>query len=369
MTYEFEYLMHLLSCGARGLYAQEPKQQIDWELLLKLANEQSVKPIIAYAIKKSDILCWPEQDRVCLTEYMRHATTSATVGKIAIINLLGDFRRDNVKAILLKGFAVAECYAIPESRISGKTLFWVSQDDEQKAYDILKNKGFDIETKQPDSRYTVCHHAQMGYLYLYVTLYDKNDKEIKNRDINEDDLVKEPYIEVKTVYGKFYTLGKTDHLIFLIMDLIKNFVTSGINLRMIMDFALFYKVNSEEIDTGRIRDVIRKLKCCGLIDTLLYAMVIYCDFIKTDFILNNDIMKEDVDFILKELETCGRMNYSDVYRMEGFSIYDRDKVPEDKNDKFYLIKKYIHDLSGIFQGKNETHINEDDLSNSGKNRD
>jgi hypothetical protein len=150
MTYEFEYLMYLLSCGAKGIYAQQPKQVLDWELLFKLADEQSVKPIITYAINKSDVLCCPEQYRDSIINYRRSVTISATTRKIAIMNLLAALKKNNVKAIILKGFAVADCYAIPESRISGDIHIWVSPNDEQKAYDILKDSGFTVNSDMRD---------------------------------------------------------------------------------------------------------------------------------------------------------------------------------------------------------------------------
>jgi hypothetical protein len=347
MTYEFEYLMYLLSCGAKGIYAQQPKQELDWDLLLRLADEQSVRPVITYAINKSDLLCCPNQYRDRIISYRRSVTISATTRKIAIMNLLGVFKKNNVKAILLKGFAIADCYAIPESRISGDIHIWVSPNDEQKAYDILKDNDFTVEIRHAGSNYAVCHHPQMGYLDLYVMLYNKNDNKVKFRDINEADLIKEPYIEVDTVYGCYYTLGVTDHLIFLIMNLVKKFVSTGINLRMIMDIALLYKQNTETIDTGRLQNVINKLQCGELTDSLLNAMVIYCGFKKTELFINDDIPKDNVDIILSELEACEGK--------KGFSIYDIDNMPENKNAAFYMIKKYFRDL--IFQSKKDTHVN------------
>jgi hypothetical protein len=166
-------------------------------------------------------------------------------------------------------------------------------------------------------------------------LYNRNDNKVKFKDINESDLIREPYTEVKTVYGYYYTLGMTDHLIFLIMNLVKKFISTGINLRMIMDITIFYKENITEIDTTRLRNVIKKLQCGELIDSLLYAMIIYCGFVKTDLFINNDITKENVDIILSELEACEGKN--------GYNINDKDNIQENKN-KFYMIKKYIRDL-------------------------
>jgi hypothetical protein len=187
----------------------------------------------------------------------------------------------------------------------------------------------------------------MGYLDLYVMLYNKNDNKVKFRDINETDLIKEPYIEVNSVYGCYYTLGMTDHLIFLIMNLIKKSVSVGINLRMIMDIALLYKENTEAIDTGRLQNVINKLQCGELTDSLLYAMVIYSGFKKAELFINDNIPKENIDIILSELEICEGK--------KGFSIYNNDNMSENKNDTFYMIKKYIRDL--IFQSKKDTRVN------------
>ena len=52
MTYEFEYLLHLLGCSVQGKEANAPLKPIDWEKLFQLAKEQTVYPMVLYVLKK-----------------------------------------------------------------------------------------------------------------------------------------------------------------------------------------------------------------------------------------------------------------------------------------------------------------------------
>ena len=51
MTYEFEYLMHLVSVSAIGLPFELPKKELCWRRLFDLASEQAVFALAAAAAR------------------------------------------------------------------------------------------------------------------------------------------------------------------------------------------------------------------------------------------------------------------------------------------------------------------------------
>ena len=52
MTYEFEYLLHLLGYAVQNTKAIAPRKAVDWEKLFQLAKEQTVYPMVLYVLKR-----------------------------------------------------------------------------------------------------------------------------------------------------------------------------------------------------------------------------------------------------------------------------------------------------------------------------
>ncbi len=345
MTYEFVYLMHLLASGATGLPVQLPIHKINWNKLLQLADEQSIKSLIAYAIKSSNVDC-PEHVRMIIINSLHTNAINAAFRKSAIINLLDDFENNKIRAVVLKGFAVAECYIVPECRISGDTDIFVNPNDEQRAYALLRNKGFEVQPCSPRDHHAVCYHSVMGCVELHVILYDTIVEDVWFEKMDGSQFVCESYIQNITDFGSYYTLGITDHLIFITLHMIKHFIISGISLRMMMDTALYIKKYKDKADMKRFWNIIDKLQYRVLLSNILGSMILYCGFTEDDFPgITIDVIKSEpshIQMILDDLEQGGWLGFNDKEaREDGWYEYNREKLLADRSQfqyKLYMFK-------------------------------
>ena len=342
MTYEFEYLMHLLGYSAQGKDIQTPRQAIDWNFLFRLANEQTALPLLAYALKKApDIACPAELKDQAISD-MRSAAISNCIRVNGVMKLLGVFKKAGIHAVVLKGFSVAKEYQAPECRISGDADIWVKPADENRACEVIKRQGFKVESRWENGHHAVCHHPQLGCVELHVILYDEIVEDVWFNKTDGDEFVREPHEKVITPDGEYYTLGKTDNMIFLTLHMIKHFVISGISLKMMLDVALFMKNHVHEVDFQRFWVTMRDLEFDVCVSTILWAMVHYGGFHEDDFPGIAATEPQKIFLLLDDLESGGWLGMKDKEnREDGWHAYNRERLLENRSEagyRAYMIK-------------------------------
>ena len=128
-----------------------------------------------------------------------------------------------------------------------------------------------VEARAATSQHVVCAHAQYGKIELHVSLYAELVREVWFQD--RQLLVCEQPVLCHTPDGAFSTLGYTDHLIFLTLHMMKHFIESGLTIRMMLDIALFFSRNAQQIDAGRFWRVMREQRVDTVINSLLWIMI------------------------------------------------------------------------------------------------
>ncbi len=153
---------------------------------------------------------------------------------------------------------------------------------------------------------------------------------------------KDPDIEniliIGTDDGDYYTLGDTDHLIFIALHMIKHFILCGMSLRMVSDIALFITSKRAEIDFDRVRSVLKKLNYDELFLTVIRAAEIYMEFDASDFPDSERISDEKVEMVLTDLETGGWLGKNNQSaRKDGWREYSRLIMLKKKSKISYWI--------------------------------
>ena len=87
---------------------------------------------------------------------------------------------------------------------------------------------------------------------LHVNLYDEIIQEVWFQGMRDEDFILESLRREKTKEESYLTLGCTDHLLFLMLHMVKHFIISGTSLGMMLDTALFFRKHRAKIDTDRI---------------------------------------------------------------------------------------------------------------------
>ena len=357
MTREFQQMLQLAAMGATSHSIDVDCSDIDWKKIDDLARKQKVTVYIAHALKGSRVLSCPDEIRKPMIQRARGIVVRNAINRSDIIRLLEDMEAAGIHAVLLKGYAIADCYAVPEFRTSSDADIWINPKDEDRACEFMQKQGFSVEPRWKNGHHAVCHHPRLGCVELHVILYDEIVEEVWFGKMDGSEFVTEPHLSVDSKDGRYYTLGYTDHFIFLSLHMIKHFIISGLTVQMMMDVALYLKKHKSEIDVDRFWNTINSLHYDKLLNSILWAMVRYCGFNKDDLPGICAKAPEHVDVILSDLEEGGWMGYTDKEaREEGWHEYNRQKLIKDKSDFRYFVYmirwKWAQYMSALFPSVN-----------------
>lgn len=338
VTNEFKALMRLVGAAARGKAVSELSDELDWGKIERLANEQAVQTLLGYGLRLSPFLPCPDDLRKRMVGQMRQAAFSNSAWKCSILRLIEQMSAAGIPALLIKGYAVADCYAAPDCRMSGDTDLLIDPRDEKRACAFMKSQGFRLEHRWANGHHDVCRHPQLGCVELHVMLYDEIVEDVWFGRMDGREFVSEPAIEVATQDGSYRTLGYTDHMIFLMLHLIKHFIMTGMSLRMMLDVALFFSHHAERIDSARFWKTMESLKYGTIAQSVLWAMVCYCGIDQTSLPGLCEACPKQVGMILDDLENGGWLGKIDEKaREEGWYEYNRQLLMKNRSKAQYLL--------------------------------
>lgn len=338
MTNEFKALMQLVGAAAQGKALQKLPDDLDWARIERLANEQAVQTLLGYALRLSPALDCPAELRESLVSQMRQEAFSNYAWKHSTLQLLAEMNAAGIPALLIKGYAVADCYAAPDCRMSGDTDLLIEPKNEKRACAFMKANGFSVERRWTNGHHDVCRHPQLGCVELHVMLYDEIVEDVWFGRMDGREFVSESAIEVATQDGSYRTLGYTDHMIFLMLHLIKHFILTGMSLRMMLDVALFFSHHAERIDSVRFWKMMESLKYGTIAQSILWAMVRYCGIDATSIPGLCAACPKQVGMILDDLENGGWLGKIDEKaREEGWYEYNRQLLMKNRSKAQYLL--------------------------------
>lgn len=341
MTYEFQYLMQLLGSASTGKPVNLPEHELDWSKLFELAQEQMLVPLIWHVLKINPALSCKANKLVSGGTDPLSTIVTDSIARSSVISLLGKMENEGIHAVVVKGFSIAESYKSPEARISSDTDILIAPEDEMKAQKFLKDNGFRVEPRWDNGHHFTAHHPLMGLLEVHIQLYDDIAEDIWFAGVASDSLICQEHKKVCTPDGVYYTLGDTDHLIFIILHMIKHFILCGMSLRMMTDTASFMSAKMDTLDFSRIWSVMRSLRYDSFLNSVLWITVKYCGFSAEDFPGIGAFDYQNVELILSDVEKGGWLGRNEfTERKESWQEYSRQIFAERNSDIHYRAYMY-----------------------------
>ena len=338
MTREFQQMLKLAAIGAMEHAIDMSQEDVEWQKVIESAKRQKAEYLVAYALKRNPQLLCPSEIRDPLVKEARTIMFSNAVHKRGVFQLLEDMDAAGIPAVLLKGYAIADCYALPESRMCGDVDIWINRKDEDRACKFMKTQGFTVDPRWKNGHHAVCNHPMLGCVELHVILYDEIVEDVWFGKMDGSEFVLEPCLRISTEDGNYQTLGYTDHFIFLALHMIKHFILSGLTVQMMLDVALYFKRYNSEIEAERVWNTINSLHYGKLFNCILWALIRYCGFNQEDFPGICEDAPEPVEVILSDLEEGGWMGVEvKSAREEGWQEYNRQVLMENKSKWQYLL--------------------------------
>jgi len=340
MTTEKDYILmgnvlKLACAGACGTGVQLDVVQL--EHTFQLAMEQKVLPLVACVAKCDFQTECLEPFREQLLNVVQSVSSVNMIRRQRIMHLIQELADNGIAVKVLKGYPVADCYAYPDCRDSVDTDLLIDISQEHLACQVLEDKGFTVHARETTSQHAICQHPKYGMVELHVKPYAELVDEVWFKGIGEEELISEASITVSTLDGAYETLGKTDHLIFLALHMVKHFIMGGLSIRMMIDIALFFRQHKDAINTERFWTVMKHLKYSTFINAVLRVMMEYGPFSRLDFPGVDDVGMDCVDLLMNDLEQGGYMGAKQKrIRYESGMAYNRQVMLKSKSSVQYI---------------------------------
>lgn len=336
-TPAFRQLIKLATVGATGKKTEIAS--VDWQSVLRFAQEQSVVPLVSCALLVQTEITLPDSLREQLLEMARVQSGTNFVRKIRIFRLIREMEDAGIDVMLLKGYAVGRCYAYPDCRDSADTDLLITKEQEMQVYDFLRNKGFYVDPRGETEHHAVCQHPKFGMVETHVQLYAELIQNVWFQDARKEKLIREKSIRIQSEEVSYSSLGYTDHLIFLTLHLIKHFIHDGLGLRMMLDIALFYKTYKDEIDFTRYWALLEELHYNQVVCGILWALIDTGCFGAGDFPGIQPVDKRCIDLLLYDLEISGHMGVKleELARRDIYYEYSRRVILREKSPMQYRL--------------------------------
>ena len=337
----FLQMIALSASGAKGekIY---PSDTIDWSKVIQFSQEQGVMSLIGCALlHNSDIVC-PEELREQLINAVRMESGKNLVRRLRIMQLLTQMETEELSIRLLKGYAVADCYQYPECRDSTDVDILVSGDQESQIYAFLKNQGFQITPRGKAEHHAVGLHPKLGKVEIHVHLYNELVRDAWFQNVSEEELLTESPVRISRKGESYQTLGYTDHLIFLTLHMIKHFIRSGMNVRMMIDVAQFFVAYKTEINAERYWHILEVLHYDTMLRCVFGIMIDTGCFTQSDFPMLPEERPDGISRILQDLETGGNMGIKEKDRILDTYEYTRQMLMRSRKPWQYFLYMLKH---------------------------
>ncbi|MBE5772566.1 MAG: hypothetical protein E7337_01360 [Clostridiales bacterium] len=332
-TDSFKTLIGLVAAGAKGVpYIGDVNVGDE---VIRLAHEHSVQSLLGCALLTTPELNCPEQAKTQFVGYMRSCSSTNLIRKQRILMLVREIEQLGVAVQILKGYAVADCYAYPETRNSADTDLLVDKTDEATVCEFLELKGFVVERRNRTSHHTVCRHKKYGMVEIHVDLFDEIVNDAWFQGVATV-LLEEKKVCVETADGRFDALGYTDHLLFMVLHMVKHFISHGLSLNMMLDIALYCEKYRAYINNDRLWLLLSELGYATLLATIFRILIEYGNFSVEVFPGVTDVTDQHVEMILADLEKGGRMGQKEAEaRREASYLYNKQLLLSRKGWGFY----------------------------------
>ena len=258
LIYGFIYLQ---KASINGLIPKYSYEGIDWNLLMDLSIRNKCGVLFNNVVSKnSSFYCIPN-------DILNRWSTKSKEEFLASYDMFSEFVRvikafdkNNIRMIVLKGYALAILYPSIFQRYSSDLDLKFDKEDRKIVHSLLTSE-LDFVFDEADSKDNVSiYYNDALKIEAHFTLWE--DYQGENTEILKSEKLDDPSTLIKvriTDDLSITTLGVTEHLILQMFHIIKHYIVEGIESRYFCDIALFVNRYIEDIDFNRFYQVFNKM--------------------------------------------------------------------------------------------------------------
>ncbi len=250
-----------------------------WMRLLKEAARQGLLAIAWDALEKLQAehggLCrgMSRETRIRWALSIKHIEKVHLRQREALKELAGIFAESGMRVMVLKGLGLAEMYPRPAHRECGDLDIYLFGDFE-KGNEVMRKMGIAVE-------YDGTKHSKFYYKGIPVENH-KNFLNVTTTRVDKDlereliRILQEQKCGSLDLGGITVDVPPPDfQMIFLTRHTITHFLASGLVLRHLYDFGIFYSAHAQEVDLDRIEKIFKRESQHKLYRAFLDVLQIY----------------------------------------------------------------------------------------------
>ena len=234
--------------------------EVDYERILRITREQSVVGLVAAGLEHVTDVKAPQADVLQFVgETIQLEQRNSEMNRF-IADLVIKMRRVGIYTLLVKGQGVAQCYERPLWRACGDVDFFLSDDNYQKAKEMLIPLASEIEKESNKTK-----HLGLTIDSWVVELHGSLRMGMPSKINRELDLIKQ-----ETFYGgdvsswtnggtQVFLLSHENDVVYVFTHFLNHFYKGGIGLRQICDWSRLLWVYRSNLDLKKIKKHIESM--------------------------------------------------------------------------------------------------------------
>lgn len=254
-------LFVLVGAGLWGTRVQLASYgDVDYELILRIAQEQSIVGLVAAGMEHVVDLKVPQKYALQFAGETLHLEQRNKSMNTFIADLIDQLRKKDIYAILVKGQGVAQCYEKPLWRSSGDVDLMLSNDNYEKAKAFLLPMGEITEPEEARKKHFAMRIGQWE-VELHGTLHSGLSSRV---DRVLDKLQDEIFYggKVRTWMNgntQVFLPDANKDVVYVFAHVLQHFYKGGIGLRQICDWCRLLYTYRDSLDYSLLKSRIRKM--------------------------------------------------------------------------------------------------------------
>lgn len=329
--YFLKLIRQYLESGGKDCSLPDFAPDADFEEILRIAVHNNCEPFIYHTIWKWSTDYGVNQE--VLKAYKNRILFSAIAQLRADAELkevMVELNSAGVKFLLLKGVILSSLYPDPAYRRTIDADIHVGDEYIDRAAEVLRSRGY-VHIPNDGIRYEKTYRLS-GILTielhtkLFESFYEKNRSAIAAVGLESPSCQR----EVRVLDTLADTLAPNQFLIYVICHHTKHFISSGINLRHLIDLCIYINEYNEQLNWEFIISSLDRFCIKEFTLYLLYICQHYLGMVDLSF-LYYDVEEEVVSLLLFDIVERNTFNDGAIQRVSAQYII---------NDTYYISRKH-----------------------------
>lgn len=330
MRKEQEALLHILSQAVSGKKTAEPAlDSKEWQLLIKLAVEHEILPIVYDSVYESGALKEVQkEERKKWQERALSVSIRQIIQTKEFLTLLIHAQKAGMDPVVVKGIVCRSLYLKPCLRPSVDEDILIFPEETERYHDFFLAEGLFPDNEEytfgdREASPELSYHKKESPIYIELHKYLFAPESEIFGSFNElfvDALSRTVRVQIEDVSVR--TLAPTDHLLFLVLHAYKHFLYSGIGIRPLCDIGLYAETYALQIDWDEMRRRLESVSAFYFAKALFRIIQLYLlpDGKFFSHIRDWDISVVDVDALLRDCLEGGLHGASSLSRLHSSNM-------------------------------------------------